>query len=102
MSRPRSGPRVPGCLRPQRSSSVRFGSPLPAYSVISVASPYVVRYMGRMTSYIVQDFTGPAIEARGLIKDFSTQRALDGFDLAVPPGTICGLLGPNGAGKTTA
>ncbi|MFD3943048.1 ATP-binding cassette domain-containing protein [Streptomyces sp. NPDC058579] len=28
--------------------------------------------------------------------------ALDGFDLAVRPGTVHGLLGPNGAGKTTA
>src|SRR5688572_12209257 len=28
--------------------------------------------------------------------------ALDGFDLSVPAGTVCGLLGPNGAGKTTA
>jgi ABC-2 type transport system ATP-binding protein len=28
--------------------------------------------------------------------------ALDGLDLAVPKGTVCGLLGPNGAGKTTA
>ena len=31
-----------------------------------------------------------------------TTDAVDGFDLAVPSGTICGLLGPNGAGKTTA
>src|ERR1041384_2382088 len=27
--------------------------------------------------------------------------ALDGLDLAVPPGEFFGLLGPNGAGKTT-
>jgi ABC-2 type transport system ATP-binding protein len=27
---------------------------------------------------------------------------LDGFDLVVEEGTVCGLLGPNGAGKTTA
>jgi ABC-2 type transport system ATP-binding protein len=55
-----------------------------------------------VTSYIVQDSTNPAIEARGLIKNFGPDRALDGFDLSVAPGTICGLLGPNGAGKTTA
>ncbi|MBI5960420.1 MAG: ATP-binding cassette domain-containing protein [Chloroflexi bacterium] len=27
---------------------------------------------------------------------------LNGFDLEVRPGSVCGLLGPNGAGKTTA
>jgi ABC-2 type transport system ATP-binding protein len=40
--------------------------------------------------------------AEGLRKRFGTATALDGFDLAVPSGTVCGLLGPNGAGKTTA
>jgi ABC-2 type transport system ATP-binding protein len=43
-----------------------------------------------------------AIEAVGLRKRFGDQDALDGIDLAVAPGTVCGLLGPNGAGKTTA
>jgi ABC-2 type transport system ATP-binding protein len=43
-----------------------------------------------------------AIEAHGLIKQYGEKRALDGFDLRVPTGTICALLGPNGAGKTTA
>ncbi len=40
--------------------------------------------------------------AEGLRKRFDGKAALDGFDLAVPAGTVCGLLGPNGAGKTTA
>ncbi|MCR3752463.1 ABC-2 type transport system ATP-binding protein [Lentzea californiensis] len=40
--------------------------------------------------------------AEGLRKRFDRNWALDGFDLAVPTGTVCGLLGPNGAGKTTA
>jgi ABC-2 type transport system ATP-binding protein len=44
----------------------------------------------------------PAIEASGLIKNYGKTRALAGFDLAVPQGTVYGLLGPNGAGKTTA
>jgi ABC-2 type transport system ATP-binding protein len=44
----------------------------------------------------------PAIEARGLTKNFGTTRALAGVDLSVPRGTVYGLLGPNGAGKTTA
>jgi daunorubicin resistance ABC transporter ATP-binding subunit len=44
----------------------------------------------------------PAIEADGLIKHYGKTKALDGFDLTVPSGTVYGLLGPNGAGKTTA
>jgi len=43
-----------------------------------------------------------AIEAEGLVKNYGKTRALAGFDLMVPPGTVYGLLGPNGAGKTTA
>ncbi|MDN7119993.1 ATP-binding cassette domain-containing protein [Nocardioides sp. ChNu-153] len=43
----------------------------------------------------------PAIEARGLVKTFGSNRAVDGVDLTVAPGTVYGLLGPNGAGKTT-
>src|SRR3954465_12770039 len=39
--------------------------------------------------------------AEGLRKRYGGTYALDGFDLAVPAGTVCGLLGPNGAGKTT-
>ena len=42
-----------------------------------------------------------AIEACGLVKRFGAARALDGLNLTVPAGTVCGLLGPNGAGKTT-
>ncbi|MBC6459416.1 ATP-binding cassette domain-containing protein [Actinomadura sp. HBU206391] len=43
-----------------------------------------------------------AVVAEGLRKRYGDTRALDGFDLSVPEGTVCGLLGPNGAGKTTA
>jgi len=44
----------------------------------------------------------PAVVAEGLRKRYGATRALDGFDLTVPAGTVYGLLGPNGAGKTTA
>src|SRR5438270_2026179 len=43
-----------------------------------------------------------AIVVEGIVKRFGDVIALDGIDLAVPPGTVLGLLGPNGAGKTAA
>ena len=45
--------------------------------------------------------SGPAIEAKGLVKSFDGKEAVSGIDLAVPEGSIYGVLGPNGAGKTT-
>ncbi|MFB9278093.1 ATP-binding cassette domain-containing protein [Cohnella cellulosilytica] len=42
-----------------------------------------------------------AVEARGLVKVFGDNRAVDGVDLKVRAGSIYGVLGPNGAGKTT-
>jgi len=42
-----------------------------------------------------------AIEARGLVKIFGDNRAVDGVDLSIPTGCIYSVLGPNGAGKTT-
>ena len=44
---------------------------------------------------------GPAIELRGLTKQFGTTVALDHVDLVVRPGVVFGFLGRNGAGKTT-
>jgi ABC-2 type transport system ATP-binding protein len=44
----------------------------------------------------------PAVEAEGLVKHYGKTKALNGLDLTVEQGTVCGLLGPNGAGKTTA
>lgn len=41
------------------------------------------------------------IEARGLLKTYGSQRAVDAIDLDIRRGEIFGLLGPNGAGKTT-
>jgi ABC-2 type transport system ATP-binding protein len=44
----------------------------------------------------------PAVVTEGLTRRFGTTQALDGLDLSIATGTICGVLGPNGAGKTTA
>jgi ABC-2 type transport system ATP-binding protein len=43
----------------------------------------------------------PAIELRGLTRDYGSQRALDDVSLTVARGEVFGYLGPNGAGKTT-
>jgi ABC-2 type transport system ATP-binding protein len=50
---------------------------------------------------------GPALELRGLVKDFSVGlrgvklRAVDHLDLHIGAGQVFGLLGPNGSGKST-
>jgi ABC-2 type transport system ATP-binding protein len=41
------------------------------------------------------------LEARGLVKDYRRDRAVDGVDITVRAGERVALLGPNGAGKTT-
>ncbi|RIJ71228.1 ATP-binding cassette domain-containing protein [Nakamurella silvestris] len=51
------------------------------------------------------DGNDDAIQVRDLRKNYRKGPAgagLNGFDLRVAQGTVCGLLGPNGAGKTTA
>jgi ABC-2 type transport system ATP-binding protein len=42
----------------------------------------------------------PALEVRGLSKDYGDFRLRD-VSFTVPRGGVCGLIGPNGAGKTT-
>jgi ABC-2 type transport system ATP-binding protein len=42
-----------------------------------------------------------AVDARKLAKRYRDQIVVNGIDLAIRFGEICGLLGPNGAGKTT-
>ena len=44
---------------------------------------------------------GSAIVTRDLVKRRGKIRALDGFTLSVPRGSVTGLVGENGAGKTT-
>ena len=40
-------------------------------------------------------------EAKGLTKRYGRQTALNGIDLTIYKGDICGFIGKNGAGKTT-
>jgi branched-chain amino acid transport system ATP-binding protein len=42
-----------------------------------------------------------ALDVENLTKQFGGLKAVSGFNLRVPKGTIFGLIGPNGAGKTT-
>jgi len=47
--------------------------------------------------------TDSAIAAHAVRKNYgATTNGLNGLDLDVRTGSVCGLLGPNGAGKTTA
>ena len=43
----------------------------------------------------------PAVEVRGISKDFGSNRALDQVDLRIGHGEVLGLLGQNGSGKST-
>src|ERR1700735_1410285 len=43
----------------------------------------------------------PAVEVRGISKDFGSNRALDRVDLRIGDGEVVGLLGQNGSGKST-
>lgn len=47
------------------------------------------------------DVNPPALEMRGIVRDFGPTRALDGVDFVVRQGSVHALLGENGAGKTT-
>jgi len=42
-----------------------------------------------------------AVSTNGLSKRFADRTVVDGVDLAIPRGSVCGFVGPNGAGKTT-
>ena len=45
--------------------------------------------------------TEPVINVKGLVKRFGSRTVVDGLDLTVAKGEICGFLGANGSGKTT-
>jgi ABC-2 type transport system ATP-binding protein len=45
--------------------------------------------------------TDLAIDVQGLVKNYGTERALDGLDLRIPRGVLAGFIGLNGAGKST-
>jgi ABC-type branched-subunit amino acid transport system ATPase component len=45
--------------------------------------------------------SAPALEARGLIKQFGALLATDNVSFSIAPGARQALIGPNGAGKTT-
>ena len=42
-----------------------------------------------------------AVKAQGIIKNYDSNKALDGIDLEVRSGQVLGLIGPYGAGKST-
>jgi ABC-2 type transport system ATP-binding protein len=42
-----------------------------------------------------------AVSTDGLTKRFGDRTVVDGVNLAIPRGSVCGFVGPNGAGKTT-
>ena len=66
-----------------------------------VTSPGIPGDVNRKGIGMATTSTTPAIEAEGLVKVFGDNRAVNGVDLVVKPGTVYGVLGPNGAGKTT-
>src|SRR3712207_533581 len=87
--------------RPRGTTPTRSTSRRPAGSPSSLGLRKPKDYSGRVTEVDVGS-TGPTLVAEGLVKRYGKTRALDGLDLEVTEGSVCGLLGPNGAGKTTA
>ncbi|MFN9992939.1 MAG: ABC transporter ATP-binding protein [Phycisphaerales bacterium] len=42
-----------------------------------------------------------AVRLSGIRKTFGPKVAVEGMELSIPEGSLCGFIGPNGAGKTT-
>src|SRR5215207_4282427 len=85
--RRRAGGSQAGAEAPWRSSP-GDGRPRPG-------SPRRAPYCGGVPE------TEPAIELRGLRREFGGRVALDGVDLDLARGATLAVLGPNGSGKTT-
>ncbi|MEN9517637.1 MAG: hypothetical protein RLZZ381_225 [Cyanobacteriota bacterium] len=41
------------------------------------------------------------ISTQNLTKSYGKKRIVDGLNMTIPCGSVCGFLGSNGAGKTT-
>jgi len=54
-----------------------------------------------LSGVLLPDAAEPAIRVRDLVKDYGTERAVDGISFDVARGSATALLGGNGAGKTT-
>src|SRR5438876_761318 len=87
----------PSRPRPCGASSASPSSPLRSWSC---SAPWPASAGG--SQKMADNVADNVIEARGLLKLYGTQRAVDAIDLDIRRGEIFGLLGPNGAGKTTA
>jgi ABC-2 type transport system ATP-binding protein len=57
--------------------------------------------MAAESSTKVSQVSVPAVRVSGVVKSFRDHRAVDGFDLEIPQGSLFGFIGPNGSGKTT-
>ena len=49
----------------------------------------------------VLETASPAIQVRGLVKNYDGFEAVKGVDLDIAAGEIFGIIGPDGAGKTS-
>lgn len=50
---------------------------------------------------MIESGSVPALELRGLRKNFGAMKIIQGVDLAIPTGERHAVIGPNGAGKST-